>query len=449
MDVPPRRASPWKFVPGLYVLQGMPYFVVDAASNTFLTAMGAAPSVVSHWSSDLTLPWMLKPLWSPLVDLYGTKRRWLLGASVAVLVGMAGVAWAAGRPDWFEWTIAACVLLAFASATYDVACDGYYILALEKREQEAFVGVRNACYRLGRILVAGGVVWLAGALQKPPSESWFARGLSRPEAWSWAFAAGAIVYGLGALTIAICAPRPANDASARSARTRVDGLHATPSLATTSDATTSRAAAMRAMLVEYFTRPRFPAILAFILFYRFSESMLVKMIAPFLMKPRAEGGLGLVEEQVGFAYGTVGVVALLVGGIAGGWIISRVGFARCVWPMAIAMHVPNVLFAWAAGTQPGPDVATAVVAVEQLGYGFGFSAYMVFLLQLARTSRFATTHYAISTGLMGLSAWLAGRWSGDLVEALGFERFFWTASALGLLGLATLLFVPRLEAAPA
>ncbi len=434
MDVPPRRARPWTFVPGLYVLQGMPYFAVQAASNTFLTAMDAAPAFVGRWSSDLTLPWMLKPLWSPLVDLYGTKRRWLVCASIAVLIGMAGLAWAVGRPDWLEWTIGACILLAFASATYDVACDGYYILALEKREQEAFVGVRNACYRLGRIVVTGGVVVLAGSLQEEPGASWFARGLPRPQAWSWAFAAGAIVYGIGAAVIALHAPRPVADAPARAQRAM--GSHAAPS-------------PMRAMLLEYVTRPRFPAILAFILFYRFSESMLVPMISPFLIRAREVGGLGLLEKQVGYAYGTVGVVALLVGGLAGGWIISRAGFARCVWPMAIAMHVPNVLFAWAAGAQPGLDVAPAVVAVEQLGYGFGFSAYMVFLLQLARTSRFATTHYAISTGLMGLSAWLAGRWSGDLVEALGFERFFWTVSALGLVGLATLLFVPRLEAAPA
>lgn len=437
MDVPPRRARPWTFVPGLYVLQGMPYFAVQAASNTFLTAMDAAPAFVGRWSSDLTLPWMLKPLWSPLVDLYGTKRRWLVGASIAVLIGMAGLAWAVGRPDWLEWTIAACVLLAFASATYDVACDGYYILALGKREQEAFVGVRNACYRLGRIVVTGGVVVVAGALQDEPGPGWLARGLPRPEAWSWAFAAGAVVYGLGAAAIAILAPRPAADGPARAVRGE-DGP----------GATTSARAPLRAMLVEYVKRPRFPAILAFILFYRFSESMLVPMISPFLMKARAVGGLALREQEVGFAYGTVGVVSLLVGGLAGGWIISRAGFARCVWPMAIAMHVPNLLFAWAAGAQPGLEAATAVVAVEQLGYGFGFSAYMVFLLQLARTSRFATTHYAISTGLMGLSAWLAGRWSGDLVEALGFERFFWTVSALGLVGLATLLFVPRLEETP-
>lgn len=428
MQTDSRPARPWTFVPGLYVLQGMPYFAVQAASNTFLAAMGAPPSVVGRWSSDLTLPWMLKALWSPLVDLYGTKRRWLVGASFAVLGAMLAVAWATGRANYLEWTIAACVLLAFASATYDVACDGYYMLALGKRDQEAFVGVRNACYRLGRIVVTGGVVALAGELQRPAGEHALARGLARGESWGIAFAVGAGVYALGALLIALFAPRVATDAPARGAE---------------------RGPPLAAMLREYVGRPRFGAVLAFVLLYRFAESMLTPMIGPFLLRPHAAGGLALDETQVGWIYGTVGVVALLAGGIGGGWLVSRHGLERLLWPMAIAMHAPNLLYAWAAHAQPGAHAAAWVVGVEQLGYGFGFSAYMVYLLRLARTSRFATTHYAISTGLMGLSAWLAGRWSGHVVEAIGFEHFFWLVGVLGLAGLATLVRLPRLEEAPA
>jgi PAT family beta-lactamase induction signal transducer AmpG len=405
----------------------MPYFAVQAASNTFLAAMGASAELVGRWSSDLTLPWMLKPLWSPLVDLLGTKRRWLAGAALAGLLATLFVAWAAGRPDYLEWTVRACVVLALASATYDVACDGFYILALGRREQEAFVGVRNACYRLGRILVTGGVVALAGALQDAPGAHALARGLARGPAWAWAFVAGAGVHALLLAWNWLALPRPPGDGPARGAGER---------------------APLWAMLREYARLPRFPAVLAFVLLYRFAESMLTPMIAPFLLQPAARGGLALGEKQVGWAYGTVGVAALLAGGVAGGWLVSRAGLRRCLWPMALAMHAPNLLYAWAAGARPGPAAVSAVVGVEQLGYGFGFSAYMVVLLQVSRRSRFATTHYALSTGLMGLSAWLAGRWSGALVEALGFERFFWLVSALGLLGLATLLFLPRLEPEP-
>lgn len=412
-------------MPGLYVLQGMPYFAVQAGANTFLAAMGTATEVVGHWTAIVALPWTLKPLWSPLVDLYGTKRRWLFGAAFAVLIAMVGLAFATGRPAYVEWTVAACLALAVASATYDVACDGYYMLALGKRDQEAFVGVRNTCYRLGRILVSGGVVALAGLLQDEPGEHLLARGLERGTAWGVAFGAGAAVYAAGAIAVATFAPRPAADAAVRAPGGEIP---------------------LRSMLREYVVRPRFAAILAFIVFYRCAESMLAPMISPFLLASRDAGGLGLGEKHVGWIYGTVGVIALLAGGIAGGWLISRRGLTPLLWPMAIAMHAPNLLYAWAARAQPGAPGAALVVAIEMLGYGFGFSAYMVFLLQLARASRFATTHYAISTGLMGLSATLASYWSGDLVKALGFERFFWLVSALGLVGLATLVFVPRLEA---
>lgn len=422
-----RPARPWTFVPALYVLQGMPYFAVYTASNTFLTAMGAPPSVVGAWSSDLTLPWMLKALWSPLVDLYGTKRRWLLGASLAVLAATALLAWATARPDYLEWTIAACVLLAFASATYDVACDGYYMLALERRDQERYVGVRNACYRLGRVFVTGGLVALAGVLQHAPGAHALAFGLARGSAWGVAFAVGAAAYGLLVLVAAWRAPRPASDAPAPRVGER---------------------APIGAMLRAYVERPRFAAILAFVLFYRFGESMQGPMVGPFLQGPRESGGLGLTLEQFGLVNGTIGVLALLAGGIGGGWVVARYGLARVLWPMAISMYAPNLLYAWAAHAQPGASAAALVVGVEQLGYGFGFSAYMVYLLQIARSSPFATTHYAISTGLMGLSAWLAGRWSGVVVEEIGFERFFWLVCVLGFSGLATLVFLPRLEEPP-
>lgn len=417
-------------VPLLYALQGMPYFLVQAASNTYFTAMGAAPSVVGRISSDLTLPWMLKPLWSPLVDLYGTKRRWLLGAAVAALVAIVALALATRQELWLEWTVGACVALAFASATYDVACDGYYMLALDKRRQELLVGVRNACYRIGRILVTGGVVVLAGALQKEAGESFVARGLPRPEAWCWAILAGAAAYGLLVATVALVAPRPVDDRAQR-------------------DATRGSGAPIRLILAEYFGRPGFALVLFFILCYRLAESMLVPMISPFLMRKAEQGGLGLDEVQVGWIYGTFGVAALLVGGVLGGWLVSKFGLWRLLWPMALAMHLPNLLYAWAAHARPDAFGAALVVLVEQLGYGFGFSAYMVYLLQFARGSRWATTHYALSTGLMGLSAWLGGRWSGAIVESIGFEHFFWLVNALGLLGLATLVRLPRPEADPA
>jgi PAT family beta-lactamase induction signal transducer AmpG len=423
-DAAPRR-DPWAYVPALYVLQGMPYFVVQAAANTFLAAMGAPTGLVGRVSSDLTLPWMLKPVWSPLVDLFGTKRGWLLRSALGVLACTLLVAWAAQTGAWLSWTIAACAALAVCSATFDVACDGYYMLALGRRDQEGFVGVRSTCYRLGRLLVTGGVVALAGMLQGVPGEHALARGLGRGQAWALAFCAGAALYALGLAWCAWALPRPAGDGPLPRAGTRAPLLE---------------------MLRSFVARPRFVGLLAFILFYRFAEALLTPMIAPFLIQPAEQGGLALSEAEVGWIYGTLGVLAVLVGGLAGGWLIARAGLARAIWPMAIAMHLPNLAFAWAAHARPGPSVLSVLVGAEQLGYGFGLSAYMVVLLQNSRGSRSATTHYALATGLMALSGWLAGRWSGELVEALGYERFFWLVCALGPLGLATIPLLPREQA---
>jgi PAT family beta-lactamase induction signal transducer AmpG len=411
--------SPWSFVPTLYVLQAIPYFAVETAANVFLAAMGIAPGEVGRLTNDLKLPWMLKPLWSPLVDLFGSKRGWLLGSAIAAMLGMIGLAYAVDSGALIGGVTVACLVIAVAGATNDIATDGYYIHALDKPRQELFVGVRSAAFRLGRLAVVGGAVYLAGHLI-------MTSGLPPQRAWAIAFLVCAAGY-LG-LTLWHFAwlPRPATDGPARGS---AGGWSA---------------------LVEsarsYFAKPGIASALVFVLFYRAAESLLAPMISPFLQAPRSAGGAGITVEQFGLVYGTVGVFALVAGGILGGVAVSRYGLRRVLWPMALAMHVPNLLYVWAATTQPDLPGIYAVVGVEQFGYGLGFTAYMAALLTLSRGTRHSTTHYAISTGLMALSAWIIGRFSGDLVESVGYVHFFWIVSAAGLLGLATLPFVPREDA---
>lgn len=420
MDEPrgPRWRTPWAFVPTLNVLQGIPYFVVQAATNTYLAVLEFSPKVVGHVSSDATLPWMLKALWSPLVDLFGTKRAWILGSAVAVSVASVALAHACTSQDVVASITIAALLLAIASATNDVATDGFYIHALTRRQQEAFVGVRGACFRLGRVAVMGGAVSLAGWLAS-------SRGLSHPVAYAFAFGSCAALYALVTVWHAFTLPRPASDGPTRGAGGGWSSL--------------------REAVSTYFTRPGIGGALAFILLYRLAELLLSPMISPFLLGSREKGGLAVPSDRIGAVYGTFGVLALVIGGIVGGATIARFGLRRCLWPLALAMHAPNVLYAWAAHARPGIVGATAVVGVEQFGYGLGFAAYMAVLLSWSRDSRYSTTHYAISTGIMGFTAWIAGRYSGDLVEAMGFETFFWVVCALGLLGLATLPFAPTGE----
>ncbi len=433
-----RKKSPWVFVPVLYFVQGVPYFVVETATTTLFTALGVSLPEIGHRSSLLTLPWMLKPLWSPVVDLVATKRLWTLAMQLVVAAGIAFLAWALTRSDAVMWCVAACAWIAIASATHDVACDGYYLLALDDGDQAAFVGVRSACYRLARVFVTGGVVYLAGALQEsrllasPGSGPLLALGLDVQRAWMLAFACAASVYVLGFTWGLFALPRPGSGTRA----TR-DALHASPVASHTMEMPPFLEA-----LVSYFRKPRIAAILAFILLYRFGESMLTKMSAPFLLKSAEEGGMALTTADVGVFSGTFGVAALILGGVAGGWLIARVGLRRCLWPMVIAMHAPNVLYAWAAFVHPSKSALAAIIAVEQLGYGFGFAAYMVVLMVVSRGSRFATTHYAISTGFMALAALVAGFVSGDLAERLGFAWFFVVVCLAGIPGMLTLFFVP-------
>jgi MFS transporter, PAT family, beta-lactamase induction signal transducer AmpG len=421
--------SPWVFVPSLYFLQGVPYFVVDTATTVFFQRIGVPIETIGRISSLITLPWMLKPLWSPLVDTTASKRAWTVAMQFAVVCGIALLALATTQSNAVMWCTIACAWIALASATHDVACDGYYLLALDAPNQAAFVGVRSACYRLARVFVTGGVVYLAGAFQEASasgSTSWLALGAAPTHAWQYAFACAAGVYALGFVWGSVAMPRAARDVSAQRKNT----------------ATRGQTPPFLEALASYFAKPRIFGIVAFILLYRFGESMLTKMSGPFLLSSIEKGGMALTEKQVGIYSGTVGVAALIVGGIAGGALISKYGARRCLWPMVIAMHAPNVLYAWAAFAHPGHAALAVVIAIEQLGYGFGFAAYMVVLMIVSRDERFATTHYALSTGLMALGALAAGFVSGSLVAAVGFAWFFVCVCLAGIPGMITLFFVP-------
>lgn len=406
--------SPWLFVPTLYFLQAIPYFLVTTAPSTFFALLSVPVETIGRSAALLLLPWTLKPLWSPLVDLVSTKRAWTLAMQALLVLAIALLAFAATRSQVVAWTLAACGGIAVLSATHDIAADGFYLLALPTPAQAAFVGIRNTCFRLGRIFVTGGVVYLAGTLEK--------QGTPLARAWGLAFGAAAAVYAAGLAWHFVALPRPAEDARGE-------------------PRTESVVAAAR----SYFARPGILGILAFVLLYRFGESMLTTMASPFLLATPEKGGMGLDAREVGLYSGTIGVAMLLAGGILGGVLIARGGLRRWLWPMAIAMHAPNLLYAWAAFAFPGQLAVAAVVAFEQFGYGFGFAAYMVVLMRVSQGRGFPTTHYAISTGIMGLSAQLASWLSGEIAARLGFAWFFVAVCAVSVPGLAALLTLPRLE----
>jgi MFS transporter, PAT family, beta-lactamase induction signal transducer AmpG len=388
-------ARPWRWVPSLYFAQAVPYVIAMTVSVVMYKTLGISNTDIALYTSWLYLPWVIKPLWSPIVEMLATKRIWIVAMQVAVGASLGLVALTLPMAHYFQLSLAALWLLAFASATHDIAADGFYMLALEPHRQASFVGVRSAFFRVGMVTAQGGLVFLAGSLGDFTGKVAFA--------WSIVFMVA------GGLFIALCAwhqfalPRPAED-------------HAV--------AHENLLAGFASSFATFFRRPRIASILAFLLLFRFAEAQALKMATPFLLDPRSVGGLGLGTEEVGIVYGTIGVIALTAGGLLGGIAISRDGLRRWLWPMVVAMHVPNLVFVYLALVQPS-SVATicAALALEQFGYGFGFAAFLLFMVMVSDGPT-RTAHYAICTGFMALGMMLPGMASGWLQERLGYANFF-------------------------
>jgi len=393
---PAQSPGAWRWIPSLYFSQGLPFVAVTFLSGVMYKNLRVSNTDIAFYTSWLYLPWVIKPLWSPLVDRFRTKRFWIVGLQLFVGAALALVALTVPGPDFFRVTLALFWLVAFSSATHDIAADGFYLLALPAHEQAAFVGVRSTCFKLAMIAGQGGLVWLAGTWQRHPAGA--------GGAWALVFWLLAAFFVLASLYHLLALPKPAGDRAVKGE----------PRLAKD----------FIGVFVAFFRKKDILRILGFLLFYRFAEAQLLPLVKLFLLDGRDVGGLGLTTEQVGFVYGTVGVLALILGGLAGGYVISRHGLRRMLWPMLFAMYVPNLAFIFLALAQPeNLAVIGGALAVEQFGYGFGFTAYMVYMMMVA-DGEHQTAHYAICTGFMALGMMLPGMKAGWLQEQIGYVNFF-------------------------
>jgi len=388
----------WLWIPTLYFAEGLPYALVMSVATVLYKNLGVSNPEITLWVSLLGWPWILKPLWSPAVDLLKTRRQWIWATQFFSGALLAAVALAIPAPHFFQFTLAIFALVAFNSATHDIAADGFYIIALPEREQALFSGVRNTFYRVANVAAQGLLVVFVGKMQEHTGNF----------AVSWAIAFGLMGGTMLALGIyhKFILPRPANDVAHRenSAKNFFNDFGKT--------------------FAAFFQKPKIITLLAFILLYRFGEAQLLGVAKLFLLDERARGGLALTDEQFGWAYGTVGVIALLCGGLLGGFFVSRNGLKFWLWPMLLAIHLPDAIFIWLAYTQPQNLISIgAGVAIEQFGYGFGFTAFMLYLIYIARGEH-ATAHYAICTGFMAAGLNLPMAWSGKLQAVLGYQHFF-------------------------
>ena len=392
------RRSPWSWVPSLYFAEGLPYIIVITLSVVMYKQLGLDNSEVAYYTGWFYLPWLIKPLWSPFVDLLKTKRWWIVVMQLIMGAGMAGIAFTLPLASYLQWTLAIFWLMAFSSGTHDVAADGFYMMALDEGEQSFFVGIRSTFYRLATLAGQGGLLIVVDWILKHNNGD-------TSQAWTEAFFLVAALFIAIGVYHAWMLPRPTTDK-----QRDIEPRHLLREFGHT--------------FASFFQKEGVVPALLFMLLFRFPEAQLGKMSIPFLMDPVAEGGLGLSLKAIGVIQGTLGPVGLTLGGILGGFCISRGGLKRWLWPMVWAISLPDAVYVYLAYAQPDNLVLiSSCLFIEQLGYGFGFTAYMLFLIYYARGTH-ETAHYAIATAFMAASMMLPSMLSGTMQELLGYRGFF-------------------------
>ena len=392
------KKTPWAWVPTLYFAEGVPYVAVMTISLILYKRLGLSNTDITLYTSWLYLPWVIKPLWSPFVDMLRTKRWWIVTMQVLIGASLAGVAFTIPADFWLQGSLAFFWLMAFSSATHDIAADGFYMLGLDQHEQAYFVGIRSTFYRIATIFSSGLLVGLAGALQV----------LTRSIRYSWSL----VFYLMAGLFVAFwlyhnwMLPRPSEDAD-RGRKTASDIFRE-----------------FRDTVVTFFQKPQVWVGICFMLFYRMPEGLLAKVSALFLVDKVSNGGLGLSDGEFGLVQGTVGVIGLTLGGILGGICASRDGLKRWLWPMVMAITLPDLVYVYLSYIQPSSLINISVcIFIEQFGYGFGFSAYMLYLIYYSQGGH-KTAHYALCTAFMALSMMIPGLFAGALQESVGYPVFF-------------------------
>lgn len=405
--------SPWLWVPSLYFAEGVPYFLVNNISVMMFAKMGVPNGQMAFFTTLLYFPWFLKGLWSPIVDVIKTKRWWILTMQVLMTATMILLTITLPKPspeaiaegavpiNLFWVTLVLFIVAAFASATHDIAADGYYMLAHSPSSQAAFIGIRSTAYRIASVFGQGVLVFIAGRIEKSTGDI--------PFSWQVTIGVSAIIFFIVTLYHTFVLPKAADD------KPRIDP----------SEGAGATFRELGNSFKTFFTKKGVVLAIIFMLLYRLPEGFLIKMCQPFLVAGRDNGGLGLDTDAVGVVYGTIGVIALLAGGIAGGVYASKVGLKKALWIMTACMTLPCLTFCYLSIFLPTNLITISVaVSIEQFGYGFGFTAYMLYMMYFSE-GEFKTSHYAICTAFMALSMMLPGFVAGYIQEAIGYVNFFW------------------------
>ena len=411
------KNKPYAWVPSLYLAEALPYVAVMVIATTMYKRLGLSNTDLALYTSWLYLPWVIKPLWSPFIASIRTERWWVLLMQVLIGAGFAGIAFTLPTNYWLQGSLAFFWILAFASATHDIAADGLYILGLDTHDQSLYVGIRSTFYRIGNIFGQGLLVMFAG---------WLERSHTIPMAWSITFLVLAGAFLALWLWHTFALPKVTKECKAQ------PSLNAQPS---------TLISEFWLALKTFFTKPHIVTALLFMLLFRFPEGQLVKIANPFLLDTSEAGGLAMSTEAVGFVYGTVGIIGLTIGGLLGGWCVSRHGLKRWLWPMVLSISLPDLVYVYLASVgNPSFFVVNLCVFIEQFGYGFGFTAYMLYLVYFSQGER-STAVFSICTAIQALGMMLPGMIAGWMADHLGYLRFFWWVVACCLVTFAVSAFI--------
>ncbi len=393
-----RNISPWVWVPTLYLAEGIPYFLVTSISVTLFAQLGVPNSEMALFTSLIAFPWVVKPLWSPFVDVLRTKRWWVLTMQILMAVTVALLAWLAPKGH-FTIALILFTITAFCSATHDIAADGYYMIALNEHDQSAYVGLRSTFYRIANIFCQSLLLMLVGWLQKRTDI---------PSSWTFALLLCSGLLALMALWHTWQMPR------VESVKLEM--------------ASGQIWREVGQVFAEFFKKPGIVLALCFMLIYRLPEALLLKLCNPFFLAAREQGGLGITVDTIGEITG-IGVILMLLGGIGGGIWASRTGLKKAIIPMALCLTLPCIVYVYFAQFQPTAFwILSLCVGLEQLGYGLGYTACMLYMIHVA-DGAYKTAHFSICTAFMFLGLMLPGMVAGYIQEAAGYLGFFWIVMA--------------------
>jgi|AGTN01.3.fsa_nt_gi Major Facilitator Superfamily. len=440
------KAKPSVFVPTLYIAEGLPYAIVNEMSQVFYKTIAVSNTEIAMVASLLKAPWSLKFFWSPLVDIYGTKKRWVVVAQVVLAAICLMVAGSTFVPEAFYITAGFFLIMAVASATQDIAIDGFYLDALSKEQQSFYVGVRGAFYKVAWLIGSGGLVVLAGTLATNPA-------IGLRAAWAIAFGVCAAAMALFALFHAFALPQP-------------------PKVSTAERLTPRE---FLSVFKTWIDQPSIVAIVLYIFIFRAGDAMMLQIAKLFLLDTPEKHGMNIPVADVGIIYGTVGILFLLVGGIFGSWLVTKFGLVRTLMPTALVQNSAILLYWWLAKYRPSGPVniagfdltaaisgltsnadllrwfdgsrfyAIAFNSLEQFSYGLGVAAYTVFLMTTVK-NEYRAAHYAIATAIMAFGLLAPGALSGYLSETVGYEQTFLISFFAAIPGMITIFFLPLKKA---